>query len=170
MESISKIVAMLLACVLLFVAPIFFLAQKAELAMQSFVMTKTAYLVEHIKSNGYLSPNMYEQYQKQLEQTGLLYEITMEHQKELYYPKEGAENGEVYVRQFANVYEDDILHTLLEKKETYRMNRGDFFFLKVKSKTPSLAERIRNNLFLATGTAAIQVQFGGVIRDEITRL
>lgn len=171
MESIGKIVGALLACILLFLAPIFFLAQKTELEIQSFVMTKTAYLVEHIKSDGYISPKMYEQYQRQLAKTGLLYEIKMEHQKKVYYPDEEKKEKEVqYQKHWISTYEDDILEILLEKREKYKMNRGDFFFLKVQSKSPSLAEHIRRNLFLSTGNSVIQVQFGGVIRDEIDGL
>lgn len=172
MDSISKISGVLLACILLFLAPVFLMAQKAEIITESYVLTKTAYLLEHIRSNGYLSPEMYEEYQRQLGQTGLLYTVEMEHQKNVYYMDdlekqgEGFEEEAPYKKQYVSFYEDDILNTLFEKREKYRMNQGDFFFLKVQSKSKSLAERMRTRIFVSEQNRAVQVQLGGVIRDE----
>ena len=167
-DSVGKIAGTFLAVVLLFFAPMLILAQKQEMIMESYVFAKTAYLVEHIRSDGYLSKQMYEQYERQLALTGFLYDIEMEHKKPVYYKEDESGN---YKKQYQKEYEEIILEGVLGEEETYRMKRGDLFFIKVTSRTKSLADRMKSYFFIPTDTApAIQVELGGLIRDETAGL
>ena len=158
----------LIGCFFLFFVPLFLFAEKQELMMESYVLTKTAYLVEHIKSDGYLSKEMYEQYQKQLTWTGYLYEIQMEHQQPCYYFDE---SSNTYQKYYENNYEEEIVEELFHGTGRYEMKRGDFFFLKVTSKTKGIGDKIRAYfLFPTQTTPAIQVELGGMIRDDPERL
>lgn len=168
MNSFGKITGLLVGIFFLFFVPMFVLAQKQEIVMESYVLTKTAYLVEHIRSNGYLSKEMYEQYEKQLTLTGYLYEIEMEHQQVSYYMNEESQS---YEKQYQNNYEEDILEVLFHGTGRYEMKRGDFFFLKVTSKTRGFGDKMKPYFLLPIQSMpAIQVELGGMVRDEINGL
>ena len=166
MDIIGKVASIFLAVILLFFAPLLLVEEKKDLMMESYVLARTGYLVEHIRSDGYLSPEMYRRFQKELEQTGMIYKVEMEHQKAVYYPEET--NGTL-IKHYQNTYENDILKMVLEEKKTYIMNRGDFFFMKVTSQNRSMAERMKSYFLIpSTDLPVIQVELGGVIRDEIS--
>lgn len=152
----------------LFFVPLLILSEKQEIIMESYVLTKTAYLVEHIRSNGYVSKEMYEQYTKQLAFTGYLYEIEMEHQQVVYDLEEASQS---YVKHYENNYEEDIQEVLFHGTGRYEMKRGDFFFIKVTSKTKGIGDKMRSYFLLPIQSMpAIQVELGGMIRDETTGL
>lgn len=49
------------------------------------------------------------------------------------------------------------------------MERGDFFFMKVTSKSKSMASKLRSYFFISKSELPIiQVELGGRIRDEIS--
>lgn len=167
MDSIGKVAGILISVVLLFFAPLLMMAQKQEMMMESYVFSKTAYLVEHIKSNGYLSKQMYEQYERQLSLTGFVYEIQMEHEHVTYYLDEEGR----YQKQYQKQYEEDMFERIYSEEERYVMQRGDFFSLKVVSKSKGLAGKMKERLLLLyQEEPAIFVELGGMIRDETTGL
>lgn len=167
MDSIGKVAGILISVVLLFFAPLLMMAQKQEMMMESYVFSKTAYLLEHIKSNGYLSKQMYEQYERQLSLTGFLYEIQMEHEYATYYLDEKGQ----YQKQYKKQYEEDMLEQIYSEEERYVMQRGDFFSVKVVSKSKGLAGKMKERLLLLyQEEPAIFVELGGMIRDEATGL
>ncbi|MBS6558750.1 MAG: hypothetical protein KH355_00560 [Clostridiales bacterium] len=166
MDSVGKIASIFLVVLLLFLAPLLLMEERKDLMLENYVLAKTDYLVEHIRSNGYLSPRMYQQYQQELNGTGMIYEIEMEHERAVYYPEEQSER---LIKHYKNIYEDDILFTVLEQNRTYQMGRGDFFFMKVTSKSKSMASKLRSYFFISKSELpAIQVELGGRIRDEIS--
>lgn len=171
MDSMGKVASIFLVVIMMFFVPMGIQAEKEEMMIESFVLAKSAYLVEHIRSNGYLSKEMYEQYEKQLAQTGFLYEIHMEHQQMITNQEEMEEQIEdldrqtVYYKQVQ--YQDEILETILEKEELYKMKQGDFFFLSVTSKTKGLSEKIKGFFRIPSySSPAVYVSIGGRIRDE----
>ena len=168
MNAFGKIIGILIATIIFFFVPIFVLAQRQELMIESYVLTKTAYLVEHIRSNGYVSKEMYERYQRQLAQTGYLYTIEMEHQTALY---DKDESGDRYQKQYQSTYEEDILKVLFGEEGIYSMKKGDFFFLKVASKTRGIADKMKSYFAIPTDSIpVIQVELGGMVRDEMDGL
>lgn len=170
MDSMGKIVSIFLVVMMMFFVPMGIQAEKEEMMIESYVLAKSAYFVEHIRSNGSISREMYEQYQKQLAQTGFLYDIHMEHQQMVTNIEEQEQEGEQEKNIFCygvSFYETDILETILDKNEVYVMKQGDFFFLSVTSKTKGLTDKIKSFFLIPNHSSpSIHVSMGGRIRDE----
>lgn len=170
MDSMGKIVSIFLVVMMMFFVPMGIQAEKEEMMIESYVLAKSAYFVEHIRSNGSISREMYEQYQKQLAQTGFLYDIHMEHQQMVTNIEEQEQEGEQEKNIFCygvSSYETDILETILDKNEVYVMKQGDFFFLSVTSKTKGLTDKIKSFFLIPNHSSpSIHVSMGGRIRDE----
>lgn len=170
MDSMGKIASIFLIVIMMFFVPMGIQAEKEEMMIESYVLAKSAYFVEHIRSNGAISREMYEQYQKQLAQTGFVYDIHMEH-KQMVTNTEGEQEQEEEEKGLfcyrSAFYENDILETLFDKNEVYTMKQGDFFFLSVTSKTKGLSDKIKSYFLIPTDSSpAVHVSMGGRIRDE----
>ena len=133
MDSVGKIASIFLVVLLLFLAPLLLMEERKDLMLENYVLAKTDYLVEHIRSNGYLSPRMYQQYQQELNGTGMIYKIEMEHEKAVYYPEEQSER---LIKHYKNIYEDDILFTVLVKAKVWQVNFAPIFLFQNRNFQP----------------------------------
>lgn len=85
-DSFSKIVALFLALLLLFIYPTKNEFERLDETSRIFVLTETAKFVDSVRNLGYITPNMYEDFTRRLSATNNLYEIKFEHRKKQYYP------------------------------------------------------------------------------------
>lgn len=164
MEALSKIVAIFVAVILLFLAPLIYTAQKQDLILQTYVLSVTASFVDTVKNTGKITPNLYQNFIAQLDQTGNLYAIHLERSKKVFYP---GEEEETYLVHYESTYESDMLTEIYEGSGSYHFNQGDYFSVQVYNRSQTFGERLQGMLIGRSGKApAIQVSLGGAIRDE----
>ena len=85
-DSLSKIIALFLAVLLLFIYPTKNEFERLDETSRVYVLTETAKFVDSVRNLGYITPLMYEEFANRLASTNNLYEIKMEHRKKRYDP------------------------------------------------------------------------------------
>lgn len=73
MDVFGKIVAIFAGIILLFIAPLFYMAQKQDSISQLCVAQETTRLTDTIRMSGVLTLTMYKDYIKRIDKTGNLY-------------------------------------------------------------------------------------------------
>ncbi|MSS64255.1 hypothetical protein [Velocimicrobium porci] len=167
-QSFGHVVAVLTASIVFFIIPVYILAEKQDLYIQSYVLEETAEFSEMVKNNGYLSKGMYERFLKNLQVTNQIYSIHMTHKHKVFYPVYDL-NG-VFTEQvrtdYINFYEQEILDNIYEKNGEYQFCQGDYFSVEVQNVSETWAERFQKVIFGRNAVNTIHITYGGLIRDE----
>ncbi|MFV0342608.1 MAG: hypothetical protein ACK5JH_06900 [Anaerocolumna sp.] len=170
MDSFSKIVAIFLAVILLFIAPILYMAQKQDSISQLYVSTETTKFIDSIKNSGYVSKNMYADFIKKIDKTGNIYQIKITHSHERVEPLVDVTTNDIlqdYSVYFYNTYEDEIFDAFDQDKD-YRFDRGDYISIQVSNLNKTTAVSLLENILSKDlEDTQIVVSYGGMIRDEI---
>lgn len=85
-DSLGKIVALILAVLLLFIYPVKNEFERLDETSRLFVLTETSKFVDSVRNLGYVTPSMYQEYVGRLGVTDNIYEVRMEHRKKRYDP------------------------------------------------------------------------------------
>lgn len=88
-EPFGRVIAVILAVIMLALQPLPYLAVNQEAVMDSHVEAATREFADNIMLNGYITLNMYNDYYESLGTTGQLYDIEMVHSKQV----DGYETG-----------------------------------------------------------------------------
>ena len=180
-NSVSKWFAAFLAVLLLYVVPAGESARRQDDLSRIVVYQSVTKFVDSVRTKGYVSPQMYQDFMRELDVTGNLYDVVMEHQHKKYVPNysdpsdPGTFQGS-YSVLFDAYYEKEILGRLFPESDSppagsnrvYKLTAGDFFQVSIRSqnRTPSLL------LFDAlTGSnlgnkPAIWFPYGGMVLNE----
>lgn len=188
--SLSKIVAVFIAVILLFGYPLYQQAQRQDKLTQFVVQTTVTEFVDAVRTKGYITPDMYLEFNRKLGATGNQYDIQMEHLHKKFNPLEARDPSnptynddfDVY---FNGHYTEEIMKALFpanldpaQPKVMYPlpsdinpgdpMSVGDFFTVKVKNVNRTMATILRD--FFTNGNTAsntaVYVPYGGMIINE----
>lgn len=180
-NSVSKWFAAFLSVLLLYMVPAGESARRQDDLSRIVVYQSVTKFVDSVRMKGYITPQMYQDFMRELDVTGNLYEVEMEHQHKKYEPdySDPADNGtfqDSYSVVYDAYFEREILNHLFPESSppedyqgrVYKLTAGDFLKVRVKSlnKTPSLL------LFDAlTGSnsgekSAIVFPYGGMVLNE----
>ena len=85
-DSLQKIFAVLISVIIFFVLPIYMTFEKKDDIAYSLALKITTDFVENVRSKGYITLEMYDDYVSKLATTGNIYDIMMEHVTKKYYP------------------------------------------------------------------------------------
>ncbi len=159
MDSFGKIMEILVTVVLLFFIPVYYISLRQDAVCQSQVRTETAYFVDSVRNQGYLTRNMYELYLKELDLTGQVYLVELTYYKKVRVQNEDGEYGIHYEA----VYSDELL-----AEEQTEFQKGGFFKVEVENISKPLSARL-TGLVLGKDTSERQIYtvYGGAIRDEV---
>lgn len=169
MNLLGKIVSFVVAMLVFFILPASYHAQKQEAIIQVYVQTETQKFVDMIRSNGYLNERMYTSFLSALNSTGNLYKITMDHAHKITDTKLD-EYGQVeeYYEYKLSTYENEILKTIYQKNDKYRMTQGDYLSVRVQNQTDTYRDFFDRLLYGANPSVhGIVASAGGKILDEI---
>lgn len=174
-DSLSKIVALFLAVLLLFIFPILNMFENQDDTTQVFVLTETAKFVDSARSLGYITPTMYREFAYKLSATNNIYEVEMEHYHKKFNPVYDDPTDDTTFKNDFSVdywatFTGEIMEVLFPDSSTgsnYEMSKGDYFIIKVKNKNKTAATKIQEILYNADlSTSKIMVNYGGMIKDE----
>lgn len=181
MDAFSKIVAGLILIASLFlVSPLYFML-KEDAIVESYVIAVTEEFVNNVQTQGRLTQDMYLDFINDLDASGRLYNINMEHQHTAMspiYDDAGSYTGFLQTTDEMH-YEDEILYCVFEKQLTateiaagqvsgeYHFTKGDYFTVKVSNRnTPTSVRFLRILLGRDVSPVQILAVNGGAIRDE----
>lgn len=136
--------------------------------VQEYVDMKTNQFVNTVRSNGYLSERMYEDYVEELMKTGNVYTIKITHEHTSYVPVYDDNNvfQNAYQTSYTKTYEKDIIDYIMTG-ENYTFSKNDYFYVDVSSKNITIANRIRQTfLNINPIEKSIHSTYGGGIRNE----
>jgi hypothetical protein len=169
MESFSKIVAILISVLLLFIAPLMYMAQKQDMISQIYVSNETTKFIDSIKNTGVLSSDMYDAFIRRLAATNISYRISLTHghkKVEPLYDDVSSTFTENYVTYYYNTYEKSIRKELEDKGE-YLFSQGDYISIEVINQSMTLGTKIQRMIFnTSIPKEQIVVTYGGLIRSE----
>lgn len=112
--------------ILLFIIPMYYTSAVNDSSINIYVIREVDEFGDQVCKDGYISVEMYEDLLNKLSNTDLLYDITMEHTHDVYYPNA---SGSVTTAETA-VYSDDIrrqLYAALFQSMTY-YSYGDYVY------------------------------------------
>ncbi len=167
MEPLSKVFAVCLTIIALFIAPINIQAQLQDNTLQSTVYAMTDDFVEQVRAQGKITQDMYLEFIQRLDATNLLYDVKITHSHSTVVPVYDSTGTTIATKTVDNItYTQDILASVYETEGVYLMSKGDMISVSVTNREPTLGQRLRRLLFFVSDSAAINVRDGGVIRDE----
>lgn len=182
MENIfSKVVAVLIAIVLLFIYPLYQQSIKQDNLSQLIVQGAVTELVDAVRTKGYISPSMYLEFNEKIGSTGNQFDIQMEHLHKKYNPDYAdpanpnsfRNNFETYydghyTEEIMNVLFPNNLDPLNSERRLYKLTEGDFFKIKAVNTNRTMATVI-GDILTASNTgnnAKILVPYGGMVLNE----
>ncbi|MBS6559088.1 MAG: hypothetical protein KH355_02300 [Clostridiales bacterium] len=169
MESFGKVISFFLITIILFIAPVYYMAIKQDSISQNYINKETADFVNTIRNTGSISKDTYNRFIKKLDATGNIYEIEIEHQHLVVNPvvDDNGNTTEEISSSYSSTYEDDIFKELFEGSGTYHFNKDDYVSVIVRNKNKTLATRVQEIVYQRElPTVQLVATFGGVIRDE----
>lgn len=178
-DSLSKVVALIIAVFILFVFPMKNEFERQDETSRMLVLTETTKFVDSVRNLGYITPAMYMELTQKLGATNNIYEIKMEHYAKRYDPlyedpknQKEEEKGKFNVN-YQGEYTKEIMKVLFPdpalgiKVRFYKMSKGDYFAVKVVNKNKTMATKMQEMLYNADFAAEkIMVNYGGMIKDE----
>lgn len=178
MNAISKIIAILLAAILLYLVPTYTSFQRQEDISQLIAQQAVVTFVDAARNKGYISPTMYHDFQNMLRSSGNDYKVEMVHSRKRYDPIYSDSNvfqNDIQV-SYDEFIEQDILKILFpentlpddDERRMYKMRVGDFFKVTITNINKTNATTMKEFL---TGThvgdvATIVIPYGGMVYNE----
>lgn len=178
-SSFSKILGVFIAVILLFAYPLYQQAQRQDDLSQIVVHSAITAFVDAARTKGYVTPQMYLEFNSKLGATGNQYDIQMEHLHKKYHPEysDPADPGSFqksFSTYFDGHYTSEIMSVLFPVKggaasdKRYYMSAGDFFTVKVKNINRTMATVLQD--FLIAGNTGsnvkIYIPYGGMVLNE----
>lgn len=170
MSIFEKMIIIILLAIALIVLPAYYSAEKMDDICQVQVQNETTKFLDNIQTKGYITEDMYIHFINQLDSTGNIYDITLEHMHTVVDP-ETDESGAVigYEEYGISFYEDEILETIKDGKKAYRMAKGDYISIMVKNRSDTMSDEFDKMLYASKPSEiTIFATAGGIIRDEET--
>jgi hypothetical protein len=101
---LKKFIDICLALLVFFLFPLIYFSLKQDAVMNTEVELASSSLLNEIKNRGYLSKEMYDNYQEELVGTGLLYTIDLKHERVVYNPLYRFRTSEEVIEDQNNSY------------------------------------------------------------------
>lgn len=167
-EFFSDSIAIVIVLVGLFVLPMVFLAERQDTITQSLVYTKTVNFVQEVQEQGYISQEMYNDFTRELDNTGLIFNIEMEHVHDVISPV-FSDDGEAVIATTSfdsSRYEGEILDKLYSENGVYYLEQGDYFTVTVSNRSRTLNQNFLKIFSQASTKYSVIATYGGRIRNE----
>lgn len=180
MDSISKIFAVLIAVLLLYMFPISAAFDNQDEVSELVVLREVTAFVDMVRDKGYISPVMYSDFEQAIQATGNTFDIQMEHGHKRYDPVyDDPSRPETFTGEYAvhydTFYSGQILPVLFpdsaagkdELSRRYKLYVGDTFTVTVKNTNRTNGTIVHDFLNNASSPSEkIFIPYGGLVRNE----
>lgn len=151
-DSLSTIIAIFLAAVLMFVFPMAAIADRNDDTSQMYVKTTLDNFVNTVAAKGTLTKEDYEKLESQLEATNNNYDIQLTISVADVNPGKKSDNQKIGDTTYYSVYTAQIVDTLYgTTTDTYYLKEGDYITVSVKNINRTVSQMIKNALYGITG-------------------
>ena len=166
-ESLTTIVAIFLAAVLMFVFPLAAIADRNDDASQMYIQTTLDDFVNTVAAKGKLTLADYEKLEAQLEATNNSYDIELVINVSDVNPGKKENNQQIGDTTYYSVYTTQIVNILNDPSynKTYLLKEGDYIKVSVKNINTTISQMIKQALYGMTGNESyvISAQASGVV-------
>jgi hypothetical protein len=182
-DNLSLIIAVIILVALIIIFPLYNLFERQDNMSYNLVLKATTNFVDEVKNNGYIDNSMYDNFVKQLANTGNIYNIEIEAHKKTLVLDESTPDPSDYIEKYKIDYNDDIFEPLdtksnpgvstnittdkrILKNSTYLLNKDDQIYVKVKNYSQTMAQTIFKIISPTTDKSKISINYGGVIANN----
>lgn len=160
MENILfKVLSFILLVALLFIAPLYNMMLRQDIIIQQMVHYSVEKLADSVRECGYLTKNMYDEFNSEILSTGTDYIVNLKH-----YSKEYFESDDEYQADYSLNLEEDIIEAL-NKDHIYYLRKGDLFAVEVISQYGTLGMNMSRMMTGEEGSP-IYARAGGMVMNE----
>ncbi len=172
MEDFSKIAVIILGMLFLFYMPTLVISQKLDNSVQTYVDDCVQEFVNESRSTGYISTQNYLKMIEQLDNTEIIYNISITHSKRVVVPRYNDEG--VFTGEYDVVYNDffkDEIEAVLFYTETsesaysvnnkYKMNNGDYLQVTIQNESDTFGTKILSFISSTGNGKKILTTYGG---------
>lgn len=166
-KHLLHLFSVLLGVILLVVVPTNWIYQQNDSRVENYARKITVNFEGSIRKKGYINQKMLDDYIKELSLTNRLYNIELNHSKELAVPLKVTDPEYNVDKPWTNLifeYGTDKILNELKNKKTYKMSQYDNFYITISPKSQSRGSMMRSYLFKASSTQVIRS--GGMVLNE----
>lgn len=166
-ESLTTIIAIFLAAVLMFIFPLAAIADRNDDTSQMYVKTTLDDFVNTVTAKGTLTKTDYERLEAQLEATNNSYDIELVINVADVNPGKKTDNTKIGDTTYYSVYTaqiEDVLNNA-NNNYTYYLKEGDYIKVSLRNINTTISQMIKNVLFGITGNESyvISASASGVV-------
>lgn len=147
-DSLTTIIAIFLAAVLMFIFPISTIADLNDDISQMYVKTTLDSFVNTVVAKGKITKEDYEKLEAALEATNNSYEISLVINISDINPGKKESNGDT---AYYSVYTSQIQEALDSTAQAYYLKEGDYIKVSVKNVNATISQMLKNVLYGITG-------------------
>lgn len=180
-NALSLTAAAIVACLLLYLYPVGQSYEQQDQIAYNIAYKAVTKFTDSVRTKGYITPDMYTDFMDELDRSGNLYDVQLQHDAKKYNPiyEDPADSDtflsdyEVYYESF---YTEDILARLFpdnpasvaDEERRYELKQQDYFSVTVRNTNATNADRIRSflNRSELDGTSRIYIPYGGMVLNE----
>lgn len=181
-NALSTITAALLAIVLILLFPLMQTAQREEDLRTLSAYNSLVQFADAVRNKGYVSPEMVEDFSRELALSGIVFDLELEHRHKKYHPEySDPADALTFQNEFKVVYDayftEDVLEVLYPSasggnagsdRNLYFMETGDFWVVTLTPRSRSTYDIVSEFLVGLTGGGSSQgrLTYGGMILNE----
>ncbi len=163
-DSLTTIVAIFLAAVLMFIFPLAAIADRNDDTSQMYIQTTLDNFINTVSAKGTLTKKDYEQLESQLAATNNSYDIELTINVADVNPGKKTDNTKIGDTTYYSIFTTQI-EGVLNDIGTYYLKEGDYIKVSVKNINTTISQMIKNVLFGLTGNESYVIagQASGVV-------
>ncbi len=161
-DSLTIIIAIFLAAVLMFVFPLSGIAERNDDASQMYIQTTLDEFVNKVASKGTLTKDDYDKLEAQLLSTNNSYDIELTINVADVNPGKKTDNQQIGDTTYYSLYTAQIID-ILNANSVYYLKEGDYIKVSLKQINESISQQIKSALFGAgSQTTKITAESGAI--------
>ena len=149
-DSLTTIIAIFLAAILMFVFPLAAIADRNDDTSQMYIQTILDEFVNTVSAKGRLTKDDYDKLEAKLLSTNNSYDIELTISVADVNPGKKTNNTQIGDTTYYSIYTTQILNALNSNK-TYGLKEGDYIKVSVKNTNKTISQMIKNVLYGITG-------------------
>lgn len=180
-NALSLTAAAIVACLLLYIYPIGKSYETQDQMSYAIVYKSVSKFADSVRSKGYITPAMYREFTAELDATGNMYKIEMQHDEKRYHPVYSDPADETtflgdYEVYYEARYTPQIMEVLFpeqgsavpEQERKYLLKQYDYFTVRVSNTNTTKATLVRNflNMGSSGNVVRIHIPYGGMVLNE----
>ncbi len=174
-DSLSIVFTIILAVLIMFLFPMMDTFERQDDLSYMAVYTATVDFVDAVRNTGTLTMDMYNSFLTQIQSTGNLFDVTLEHREYKVVPAGNGNSEVVYLYHYTTEIENTLNSkdekdddgNVIKKGGLYTFNKGDYFYVSIKNRNKTQATLMEEAIYATQiDSFKIGVPYGGQIKSS----